>query len=75
MPGAATTATPSHRRGAATQQTAVRRRNPKGAKGLGPWRSLLVVDDATASPSSSRLGHVPKTLAREPCEVLQKPAG
>ena len=41
--------------GAATKQTAPRRRNPKGARGLRAISALLVVDDGPGIDSSSRL--------------------
>ena len=53
--GAATTAMSLHRRGAATTKPGPCRRNPSGRRGSWPISSLLVVDDARASTSSSRL--------------------
>jgi hypothetical protein len=53
--GAATTAMSLHRRGAATKKTGPCRRNPPGRWGSRPISALLVVDDARASTSSSRL--------------------
>jgi hypothetical protein len=53
--GAATTAMSLHRRGAATKKTGSCRRNPSGRWGSWPISALLVVDDARASTSSSRL--------------------
>jgi len=53
--GAATTAMSLHRRGAATRKTGTCRRNPSGRWGSWPISALLVVDDARASTSSSRL--------------------
>jgi len=53
--GAATTAMSLHRRGAATKKTGPCRRNPSGRWGSWPISALLVVDDARASTSSSRL--------------------
>ena len=53
--GAATTAMSLHRRGAATTKTGPCRRNPSGRWGSWPISALLVVDDARASTSSSRL--------------------
>jgi len=55
IPGAVTTAMSLHRRGAATTKTGPWRRNPSGRWGSRPISSLLVVDDARASTSSSRL--------------------
>lgn len=66
MQGAATQAMPGHRRGAATPQMAHRRRNPKGARGLWPSPSLLVVHDAPASTPPRALDMADKTLARVP---------
>src|SRR6185436_11623312 len=40
---------PAHRGGAATKQTAPRRRNPKGAWGLRPHTASLVVGDRPTS--------------------------
>ena len=53
--GAATTAMLLHRRGAATTKTGPCRCNPSGRWGSWPISALLVVDDARASTSSSRL--------------------
>ena len=44
-----------HRRGAATTKAGPCRRNPSGRRGSWPISSLLVVDDARESTSSSRL--------------------
>jgi len=53
--GAATTAMSLHRRGEATKKAGSCRRNPSGRRGSWPISALLVVDDARASTSSSRL--------------------
>ena len=53
--GAATTAMSLHRREEATTKAGTWRRNPSGRRGSRPISSLLVVDDARASTSSSRL--------------------
>src|SRR6185436_10142586 len=61
---------PEHRGGAATKQTAPRRRNPKGAWGLRPHTASLVVGDGPASLSSSLLVCNPQAPCARPGRIL-----
>ena len=75
MQGAATQSMPRHRRGAATPQMPPRRRNPKGAWGLRAISSLLVVDDASASPPPRASTSPRKPHARDPCHYSDRLLG
>src|SRR6185503_122163 len=61
---------PAHRGGAATKQTAPRRRNPEGAWGLRPHAASLVVGDEPASLSSSLLVCDPQAPCARPGRIL-----
>jgi A/G-specific adenine glycosylase len=57
-----------HRRGALTKETAPRRRNPVGARGLRPHPSSLVVDDHSGRLPPRSLAAARKPRARGPSQ-------